>query len=101
MGLFGPSAQGIMSQHVAPAEQGQLQGAQSSIMGITGMIGPGLFTWVFASSIDARKNWNVPGAPFFVGSSLLLAALLLAAWVTRRRSQVRVPTMEESSVGAV
>jgi MFS transporter, DHA1 family, tetracycline resistance protein len=48
MGLFGPSVQGLMTRRVAPTEQGQLQGADSSIMGITGLIGPALFTLTFA-----------------------------------------------------
>ena len=32
MGLCGPSAQGLMTRHVAPSEQGQLQGINSSFM---------------------------------------------------------------------
>src|SRR5262249_27236971 len=51
MGLFGPAAQGLMTRHVEPSQQGQLQGANSSIMGITGMMGPVIFTQTFASFI--------------------------------------------------
>src|SRR5262249_25972180 len=32
MGLFGPAAQGLMTRYVRPSEQGQLQGANSSLM---------------------------------------------------------------------
>src|SRR5579862_2526662 len=38
MGLFGPSALGLMSRVVDPREQGQLQGANSCLGGITGLI---------------------------------------------------------------
>src|SRR5688500_3580771 len=53
MGLVGPSVQALMTVRVQPHEQGQLQGANSSIMGLTGLVGPGLFTLTFAYFIGA------------------------------------------------
>ncbi len=85
MGLFGPSAQGLMTRRVGPSEQGQLQGANSSLMGITGLIGPGLFTFVFASFNGARRDWHLPGAPFLLAALLLAGAMILAWRVTRMR----------------
>jgi DHA1 family tetracycline resistance protein-like MFS transporter len=82
MGLFGPSAQGLMSKRVSASEQGQLQGAGASIMGITGMMGPAIFTQTFAKFIDG-KGFQLPGAPFFLGALLCLMAMLLAWRVTR------------------
>ncbi len=82
-GLYGPSSQGLMTRRVTPSEQGQLQGALSSIMGITGMIGPGLFTLIFAHFIAAGRDTLIPGAPFFMAALLVLAASLLAWRVTR------------------
>jgi DHA1 family tetracycline resistance protein-like MFS transporter len=90
MGLFGPSAQGLMTRLVGPDEQGQLQGANSSIMGITGMIGPGLFTLTFARFIDPDFRPHVPGAPFLLAALLLLSALGLAWRVTRRQPAASV-----------
>ena len=55
MGLYGPAAQGIMSHRVDPGEQGQLQGALSSMMGICGMIAPPIFTSVGREAIN-RPN---------------------------------------------
>jgi DHA1 family tetracycline resistance protein-like MFS transporter len=82
-GLSGPTAQGLMSRRVGPGEQGQLQGATNSLRGITGLIGPGLFTLTFASFIGARSDWHLPGASFLLASLLLLSALA-AAWVVTR-----------------
>jgi DHA1 family tetracycline resistance protein-like MFS transporter len=79
MGLFGPAAQGLMTRHVGPSEQGQLQGANSSVMGITGLIGPGLFTLTFASFIGPHSDWRAPGAPFLL-AALLMALALVLAW---------------------
>ena len=83
-GLAGPAAQSLMTQQVDPTEQGQLQGAISGVQGVAFMIGPVLFTAVYAASIGTRTGWQLPGAPF------LLAALLLAtgfglAWRVARR----------------
>lgn len=71
-GFAGAAGQGMMSRHVAPAEQGQLQGALQSMRGITGLIGPGLFTQTFAVFLKAA-----PGAPFYLAAGLLGVALLI------------------------
>lgn len=81
-GAYGPASQGLMTRRVAPNEQGQLQGALSSILGITGMIGPGLFTLTFSRAISTpHPAW--PGAPFLLAAGLVAGALLLAWRVTR------------------
>jgi DHA1 family tetracycline resistance protein-like MFS transporter len=85
MGLFGPGAQGLMTKLVAPTEQGQLQGANSSLMGITGLIGPFLFTLTFAHFIRAGAGVQLPGAPFLLAAALLVAAWVVAWRVTRVR----------------
>ncbi|MDB4906688.1 MAG: tetA [Gemmatimonadetes bacterium] len=84
MGLFGPSIQGMMSRHVSASEQGQLQGANTSLMGLTGMVGPTLFTYTFASFIGARAGLHLPGAPYLLAAALTFSAFLLALRVTRR-----------------
>ena len=83
MGLFGPSLQGLMTQRVGPSEQGRLQGANTSVMGITGVFAPSLFALVFASFIGPRAGLDLPGAPFLVASALLAAAVLIAYRVAR------------------
>ena len=84
MGFYGPSVQGLMTKRVKASEQGQLQGANSSIMGITGMLGPGLFTLTFAYFISGRaQHWHLPGAPFLVAAGFLLVAMVVAWNATR------------------
>jgi DHA1 family tetracycline resistance protein-like MFS transporter len=84
-GLGGPSAQSLMSRRVGPSEQGQLQGATSAMQAITGMIGPTLFTQVFAQSIAKGEGLHVPGMAFFVAAAMLAVAGVLAWRVTRPR----------------
>ena len=85
MGFYGPAAQSLMTHRVGASGQGQLQGANSSVMGIAGLIGPGLFTWTFAHFIASGRSFVLPGAPFFLGSLMLAAAHVLAFRVTRAR----------------
>ena len=77
-GLSGPAAQGLMTARVSATEQGQLQGAIGSLRGISGMIGPALFSLTFATSIG-HQNWHLPGAAFLL-ASLLLAAAWCVIW---------------------
>jgi DHA1 family tetracycline resistance protein-like MFS transporter len=86
-GLAGPSAQALMTRRVGPSEQGQLQGAIASLMGIAGLIGPVLFTETFALFIGPGVGWHIPGAPFLLASLLLLIAAVLA-WRATARSTV-------------
>jgi DHA1 family tetracycline resistance protein-like MFS transporter len=83
-GLASPAAQGIMTRHVASSEQGALQGAMGSVMGIANMVGPTLFAGTFAYSIGAGARWHVPGAAFVLAAALLAAGAVLAARTTAR-----------------
>ncbi len=78
MFFTGPPLQGLMARRVAPNEYGLLQGANASLMGITGIIGPTLFTQVFAYFIGPSAPFSLPGASFFCGALLFLLALALA-----------------------
>jgi DHA1 family tetracycline resistance protein-like MFS transporter len=82
-GLAGPATQALMSRRVSGSEQGQLQGATASINGVTGLIGPTLFTQIFSHFIGAQAGWQVPGAPFLLASSVLFLAAIIS-WHTTR-----------------
>ena len=81
MGLFGPAAQALMTREVAAEHQGQLQGANSSLMGLTGLIGPLLFSYVLSWAIGAGKGYGVPGAAYLLAAALLAIGVALAAGV--------------------
>ena len=55
-GFYGPAAQTLMTQHVSPTQQGQLQGALGSLMGIAAIISPPLYTNVFAAAIEWKSK---------------------------------------------
>ena len=84
-GLANPSAQGLMTRRVAPTQQGQLQGASSSLRGIAGLIGPGLFTLTFARAIGPDRAAHIPGAPMLLAAALVAAAACVAWRVTSEK----------------
>jgi DHA1 family tetracycline resistance protein-like MFS transporter len=81
-GFASPSALGLMSRRVSASEQGRLQGANSSLMGVANMLGPGLFTQIFALFIGAGSAWHLPGAGFLLAAGLLFIAAAVALRAT-------------------
>jgi MFS transporter, DHA1 family, tetracycline resistance protein len=78
-GVAGAATQALMTQSVAPDQQGQLQGATSSVQSVSQLVGPFLFTLTFAYFIGAEAPVKLPGAPFLLACVLLLLALVIAA----------------------
>jgi DHA1 family tetracycline resistance protein-like MFS transporter len=80
-GFANSAALGLMSHLVSSTEQGQLQGANASLMGIASLLGPGLFTQTFALFIGVGGNWHLPGAPFLLAALFVVVATFVA-WRT-------------------
>ena len=83
-GLAGPALQGSISGQVPPNEQGELQGALTSLISATGVVGPLVMTSLFAWFTRPQAPVYFPGMPFLVGAGLTLVALLVAAGPLRR-----------------
>lgn len=89
-GLAGPSLQGIISNQVPSNEQGELQGALTSLISVTSIIGPLLMTNLFAHFTNPASSVQFPGAPFLMGAVLSLASMLLAVRsLTKYRSSMK------------
>jgi len=78
-GITGAATQALMTRLVAPDQQGQLQGATASVQSVSQLLGPFLFTLIFAYFIGAQAPLKLPGAPFLLASALLVLALVIAA----------------------
>jgi DHA1 family tetracycline resistance protein-like MFS transporter len=79
--MANPAFQGIATRFAGASEQGRLQGALSSLRGISGMIGPLFFTQILATSIATQ---SFTGAAYFIAALLLAASLYVAMTVTQR-----------------
>ena len=88
-GVSGAAIQALMTKRVAADQQGQLQGANSSVQSISQLLGPFLFTLTFAYFIGARTPLHLPGAPFYLASALVLLALVIAAGTLSGRGPSR------------
>ncbi|MEY2529472.1 MAG: transporter, family, tetracycline resistance protein [Verrucomicrobiota bacterium] len=82
-----PAAQGMMTRRVSESEQGELQGAISSLCSLAWILGPGLFTFTFAYFINEKNGWNLPGAPWHLGALLLFVAMIMATRIPRLTAQ--------------
>jgi len=78
-GIGAPALQGIISSAVKPNEQGELQGALTSLISITSIIGPLLMTYLFAYFTRPDASVYFPGAPFLMGAVLTAVSIVLAA----------------------
>jgi len=86
--IGGPAWSALMSRQVGPSEQGRLAGANASLQSLSQIIGPLLFTSVFAATIPHPGNGGAPvlpqGSPFYLSAIALTLAVLVAVWSTRR-----------------
>ncbi len=86
-GVAGAATQALMTRQVAPDQQGQLQGAISSVQSVSQLVGPFLFTLTFAWFIGPHAPLKLPGAPFLLASVLLVLSLAIAMRVLGRAGQ--------------
>ncbi len=98
-GLAGPSAQGMLSRRIGPSEQGALQGAIGSIQGIAGMLGPTMFTSIFATAI-ADPQARLPGMPYLIAAGLMLVAIGIVVGVVRRQKVPEPPAQQPAQATA-
>ena len=66
-GIAGPALQGILSGQVPANEQGELQGALTSLVSVTAIVGPPLMTGLFAYFTAPGAPVHFPGAAFLAG----------------------------------
>ncbi len=70
-GFISPAVMQLLSARAGADAQGQLQGANASLMSIANLSGPLIFSQIFAAAIA-----NGPGSPW-AGAPFLLAAMML------------------------
>jgi MFS transporter, DHA1 family, tetracycline resistance protein len=75
-GIAMPALQGIMSNQVPMNEQGELRGALTSVMSLTSVIGPLIMTNLFAYFTSEAAPFQLPAAPFWLGSILTFLSWL-------------------------
>jgi DHA1 family tetracycline resistance protein-like MFS transporter len=87
-GIAGPSLQAVLAGHVPSNEQGELQGAMTSLMSLTTILGPLIMNNLF-SYYTTRSSIHFPGVAFLLGSIFMFASVIIA-WLVFKRGKVAV-----------
>ncbi|WP_460977936.1 TCR/Tet family MFS transporter [Spirosoma knui] len=98
-GIAGPSVQGIISNQVPSNEQGELQGALTSLTSTTSIFGPLIMTNLFSYFTGASAPVYLPGAPYFLASVLTIISAILARRGFRKPRFVASPPANQVPAG--
>lgn len=83
-GICGPSLQSVISGHVPPNQQGELQGALTSLMSLTAIIGPLMMNSTFAYFTTDKAPFYFPGVHFLIGAVCMLLSIIITYKVLNR-----------------
>ncbi|KAA5542183.1 TCR/Tet family MFS transporter [Roseiconus nitratireducens] len=84
-GLASPAIQSLVTSTVDDSEQGTIQGALTSLQGLTSIAAPLVFTTgLFRYFTRAEAPVRFPGAPFLLGALLIFVAFFVALAVFKR-----------------
>jgi len=95
-GIAGPALQGTISGQVPANEQGELQGALTSLISATGVVGPLIMTHLFGYFTGPKAPIRFPGAPFVLGAALALVSAGLAVRSLRKHPPVETAAVAEA-----
>ncbi len=94
-GVSGPAIQGLIAGTVESHDQGKVQGAITSLMSLTSIFAPLIFaTGLFSYFTSPAAPFELPGAPFLVGSALWAVSFFILLRLFRR-----IPAQKSSGPG--
>ncbi len=76
-GIATPTIQGIISNQYQDTEQGELQGAMTSLISLTAVIGPVIMTEIFGYFTSESAPFLFPGAPFAIGACCVAISFII------------------------
>lgn len=91
-GIAGPSLQSTMAQHVQKNEQGELQGALTSLMSLTTIIGPLIMNNLFKYFTTDKAPFYFPGVSFLLAAFFMLLSLFIAWKVLSGERKIKMAT---------
>lgn len=87
-GIAGPALQSTLAGHVSPNEQGELQGALTSLMSLTAIIGPLIMNNLFYYFTKQTAPVYFPGISFLLGSVLMLLSVVISWYVLGHKKKM-------------
>lgn len=76
-GIAMPNLQAYMTSHVASNQQGELQGALTSLTSLTTIVGPPLMTATFLLFTKDSAPFHLPGAAFVLGGIMMVMSFMI------------------------
>jgi DHA1 family tetracycline resistance protein-like MFS transporter len=98
-GICGPSLQSVISVHVPSNQQGELQGALTSLMSLTTIIGPLIMNSTFTYFTTDKAPFHFPGIHFLIGAVCMFLAVIIA-WKVLNREKKEHPELVKVIAGA-
>jgi DHA1 family tetracycline resistance protein-like MFS transporter len=78
-----PNLMSLLSKRVDVDQQGQLQGALAILFGLSQLVGPIVYSNLFAWSVRQSGAFHLPGLSMLVGAGLLAVGVLLSVGYAR------------------
>ncbi|TLX25391.1 TCR/Tet family MFS transporter [Chryseobacterium indologenes] len=76
-GICGPALQSVITKSIPSNEQGELQGALTSLVSVTSITGPPIMTHLFYYFTTEAAPFRFPGAPFLLASILMAISIFI------------------------
>ncbi|WP_336960350.1 TCR/Tet family MFS transporter [Chryseobacterium contaminans] len=86
-GICGPALQSVITKNIPSNEQGELQGALTSLVSATSIIGPPIMTNLFYYFTHNEAPFRFSGAPFFLASVLIVLSAIIVYFVFQRKNK--------------
>ncbi len=90
-GICGPSLQSVISVHVASSQQGELQGALTSLMSLTTIIGPLMMNSAFSFFTSSKAPIYFPGIHFLIGAACMTFSIILIRRIMLKGNMKTIP----------
>lgn len=88
-GICGPALQSMISKNVSSHEQGELQGALTSLMSATSIIGPVLMTSLFHYFTRDDAQIKFAGAPFLLAFVLMAISVVITYYAFKKKPKIK------------
>lgn len=89
-GICGPALQSMISKSVSSQEQGELQGALTSLMSATSIVGPLLMTSLFHYFTRDDAQVKFAGAPFLLAFILMAISVVITYYAFKKKPKIKL-----------
>ena len=90
-GIAGPALQSTLAEHVPANEQGELQGALTSLMSLTTIIGSPIMNNLFYFFTKDSAPMHFPGISFLAGAVFMLFSVIIAWNILSKEKKTVAP----------